>query len=276
MTSSPLVSVIIPTYNRAALLPRALQSVVEQTYSNMEIIVVDDGSTDATENTLRQMGSQITLLQQSHQGVSRARNLGIESANGEWLAFLDSDDVWQLNKIEQQIKSLQNEPEYRIAHADEIWIRSGVRVNPMKKHSKKGGWIFQDCLSLCFISPSSVVIHRSVFDRIGGFDESLPACEDYDLWLRITALYPVLYLSAPLTIRYGGHSDQLSMAHWGMDRFRIQALTKLLRSATLTTDDKLAACAVLRQKLAIMIAGASKRRHTERVQYYEELLNTYC
>ncbi len=98
----------------------------------------------------------------------------------------------------------------RVCHTDEIWIRNGRRVNARKKHGKKGGWIFQHCLPLCAMSPSSIMIHRDVFTALGGFDERLPACEDYDLWLRITARYPVLFTRQPLIEKYGGHDDQLS------------------------------------------------------------------
>ncbi len=163
----------------------------------------------------------------------------------------------------------------RVCHTDEIWIRNGRRVNARKKHGKKGGWIFQHCLPLCAMSPSSIMIHRDVFTALGGFDERLPACEDYDLWLRITARYPVLFIRQPLIEKYGGHDDQLSRKYWGMDRFRIRALEKILATDSLNADDHLAAVAMLREKAGIYLQGAIKRGKSAEIGYYRQLLKQY-
>ena len=261
MVTAPLssISVIIPTHNRAHLLPRALDSVLNQTKRAEEIVIVDDGSTDDTSDLIQSNYPEVITLHQSNRGVSAARNRGIREASGEWLAFLDSDDEWLAHKLERQMAALGEHPETKVCHTDEIWIRCGRRVNPMKKHAKHGGWIFRKCLALCCISPSSVLIHRSVFSDVGQFDESLPACEDYDLWLRVTARYPVLYLPEKLLVKYGGHEDQLSKRHWGMDRFRIQALKKIIESDTLNEDDRRAAEAMLAEKDRIYTEGARKR-----------------
>ena len=181
------ISLIIPTYNRCLLLKRALHSVLEQSRPPDEIIVVDDGSTDKTAEMLKQEFPQINTISQINKGVSAARNKGIQQAQGDWIAFLDSDDSWQAEKLATQIRALQQAPELKVCHTEETWIRNGVRVNTMHKHKKSGGWIFEQCLPLCAMSPSSIMIHRSVFDDVGLFDENLPACEDYDLWLRISA-----------------------------------------------------------------------------------------
>ena len=154
------VSVVIPTYNRAHLLERCLVSVLGQTLTADEIIVVDDGSTDNTVSTLKSRHPEVKLIQQDNLGVSAARNTGISAARHDWIALLDSDDVWHENKLERQITALNNAPEYLICHSDEIWIRNGVRVNQMNKHRKAGGHIFQHCLPLCAISPSAVMIHQ--------------------------------------------------------------------------------------------------------------------
>jgi len=261
MVTAPLssISVIIPTHNRAHLLPRALDSVLNQTKRAEEIVIVDDGSTDDTSDLIQSNYPEVITLHQSNRGVSAARNRGIREASGEWLAFLDSDDEWLADKLERQMAALGEHPETKVCHTDEIWIRCGRRVNPMKKHAKHGGWIFRKCLALCCISPSSVLIHRSVFSDVGQFDESLPACEDYDLWLRVTARYPVLYLPEKLLVKYGGHEDQLSKRHWGMDRFRIQALKKIIESDTLNENDRRAAEAMLAEKDRIYTEGARKR-----------------
>jgi glycosyltransferase involved in cell wall biosynthesis len=273
------VSVIVPTFDRAALLPRALDSLLSQTRPADQIIVVDDGSTDGTPELLERYGPRLEVLRQTNAGVAAARNRGIRYAAGEWLAFLDSDDAWLPHKLERQLGSLTRSGK-RIVHADEIWIRRGRRVNPMKKHAKAGGFIFERCLPLCLISPSAVIIHRDVFQAVGLFDETLPACEDYDLWLRICARYPVEFLPEPLIFKYGGHADQLSRRYWGMDRFRIRALEKLLASGGVGAENRPAALRVLIRKLEIYGDGARKRGRVEearrcrrRRDEYREQLN---
>ncbi len=262
------VTVVIPTYNRARLLARALNSVRVQTLVPAEVIVVDDGSTDETAAMIREAFPFVHYVHQENQGVSAARNRGIEIAAREWIALLDSDDEWRPEKLETQFRELIRQPQSRVCHTEEIWVRRGVRVNPMKKHAKAGGWIFQRCLPLCAMSPSSIVLHRTVFDAVGLFDESLPACEDYDLWLRITARYPVLFIKEPLIVKHGGHEDQLSRRHWGMDRFRVRALQKILASDQLSATDRRAAAITLAAKARIVASGARKRgRHAEAEHY---------
>jgi len=269
------VSVVIPTYNRAHLLERSLDSVLGQTLAADEIIVVDDGSTDNTVATLKSMYPEVKLIQQDNLGVSAARNTGISAARHEWIALLDSDDVWHENKLERQIMTLNDAPEYLICHSDEIWIRNGVRVNQMNKHRKAGGHIFQHCLPLCAISPSAVMIHRSLFEELGLFDETLPACEDYELWLRICSRYPVLYIDEALITKHGGHDDQLSRQHWGMDRFRIQALNKIVSEIKLNDNDRDAAIKMMLKKINIYLAGAEKHGNTEHVEDFKQLLRKH-
>jgi glycosyltransferase involved in cell wall biosynthesis len=259
VSRTDVVSVVIPTWNRAELLSRALDSVLAQTRSPEEIIVVDDGSTDDTASRVRTGYPEVRLIEQPNAGVSAARNAGIRAASGTWIAFLDSDDRWLPEKLALQLEALRANPELLLCHSDEIWIRRGRRVNPMKKHRKCGGRIFERALPLCVISPSSAIVHRSLFDIVGLFDESLPACEDYDLWLRITARYPVLYLAHPLIVKYGGHEDQLSRRHWGMDRFRIRAIEKILADRDLPEDYRMAAEVERARKVKIFTDGARKR-----------------
>lgn len=262
------ISVIIPTYNRANVLGRTLASVFNQTHPASEVLVIDDGSSDGTEHLIATQFPSCRYLKQENQGVSHARNQGIRAARSEWLAFVDSDDEWRADKLATQVAALQANPEYRLCHTEEIWIRNGVRVNAMKKHAKRGGYIFHHCLPLCVISPSSVLLHRALFDTIDLFDETLPACEDYDLWLRICARHPVLFLDSPLIVKYGGHKDQLSKRHWGMDRFRIRALEKVIDSTELSPSDRSAAIDMLILKSGIFAQGASKRRKHEQARIY--------
>ncbi len=268
------VSVIIPTHNRARLLERALQSVLAQGRSVQEIIVVDDGSTDSTEEVVCTRFPQAHYSREPNRGVSHARNRGIEAASGDWLAFLDSDDEWLPQKLAWQERMLAANPQYKICHTDEIWIRDGTRVNAMKKHAKAGGFIFERCLPLCVISPSSVLIHRSVFDGVGLFNEDLPACEDYDLWLRICAHFPVLYVDRQLIIKYGGHADQLSHRYGAMDRFRIIALENILRE-NLSPQYYRAALNMLITKIDIYLQGAIKRDKQEEITKYRQKQRYY-
>ena len=273
--SCTMISVIVPTYNRAQQLPRALDSILCQSCSPKEIIVVDDGSTDETSALMTSEYPEIVFIQQQNTGVSSARNVGIKRASGDWIAFLDSDDEWLPEKLEIQMKALYENPGKKICHTNEIWIRNGKRVNPKKKHEKFGGWIFQKCLPLCCISPSSVIIHKSIFKEIGLFDYSLPVCEDYDLWLRITARNPVLYIEEPFLIKYGGHEDQLSKKYWGMDRFRIKSLEKIISSRVLSDLDENAAKKMLMKKIYIFIQGAQKRGNIKEVKKFKEQYSAF-
>lgn len=270
------ISLIIPSYNRGSILKRALYSALEQSRPPDEIIVVDDGSTDHSAQMLKQEFPQINTIVQNNRGVSAARNTGIQQATGDWIAFLDSDDSWLEEKLATQVRALQQAPETKVCHTEEIWIRNGTRVNAMHKHKKTGGWIFKHCLPLCAMSPSSIMIHRSVLDDVGLFDENLPACEDYDLWLRISAKYPVLFIEQPLINKYGGHEDQLSQKYWGMDRFRIQALEKIIAQPYLSPKNKQYAMQMLIKKARIFRNGALKRGKTESAQHYQHLLDKYA
>lgn len=275
------ISVIIPTFNRCAVLKRALTSVFNQTAPPGEIIVVDDGSSDGSGEMVRSEFPAVIYLYQENRGVSATRNRGIAAARGQWLAFLDSDDAWLPAKLEAQIAALraagQRGERYFICHTNEIWIRRGRQVNQRQKHRKYGGYIFQKCLPLCVISPSSVLIHRRIFEEVGTFDETLPACEDYDLWLRICARYPVLFVEVPLICKYGGHTDQLSAKHWGMDRFRVRALEKILNEtpSPLSPQDRQAALQMLLHKLDILIAGAQKRPDSPFLEEWQQKRAVY-
>jgi len=271
--SSPLVSVVIPTHNRRDLLAEAVASVREQTYDPIEIIVIDDGSGDGTAEMIRERFPRVRLVRQPHRGVSTARNRGIAEAQGEYIAFLDSDDLWLPKKLAAEMDALLKNPELKICHTDEIWIRRGVRVNPMKKHRKYGGWIYPHCLPLCIISPSSVILKREVFNEVGAFDEALPACEDYDLWLRVTARHPVHFIERPLIVKRGGHADQLSRAFWGMDRFRVYVLLKMLRENDLPRAWRLLTLEELRKKCRILIQGFEKRGKERDAALYREILS---
>jgi glycosyltransferase involved in cell wall biosynthesis len=266
----PQVSVILPTYDRGWVLAEAIESVLEQDFADYELIVVDDGSTDETNAILKACGDQIRILRQKNNGVSAARNAGVRAAAGKLIAFLDSDDLWLPSKLSQQVAFFDRHPKAVACQTEETWIRNGRRVNPKKRHRKPSGMIFEPSLELCLVSPSAVMIRRLLFDQVGLFDESLPACEDYDLWLRISCRYPIHLLSTPLIVKRGGHSDQLS-GQPGLDRYRIQALLKIIESGRLSESQIDAANQMLRTKSRIYAAGCRKRGRLEEAASYEKL-----
>ena len=246
----------------------AIESVLTQIGPSYELIVVDDGSTDDTPGQVRQYEGRVDFYRQSQKGVAAARNYGARVSRGRYLAFLDSDDLWLPRKLGVQTQFMQNHSSAKICQTEEIWLRRGVRVNPRKRHAKPSGDIFHRSLELCLVSPSAVMIDRPLFDSLGGFDESLPVCEDYDLWLRIARNHEVHLIPDALVIKHGGHSDQLSRSTWGLDRFRIKALTKLLRE-DLTAEQRLAVIDTIRSKSAILAQGARKRGHYAQAQEFE-------
>lgn len=268
----PAVSVIIPTFNRSEKVVRAARSVLNQSFKDFELVVVDDGSTDDTEQRLREFESSIKYLRQSaNRGVSAARNRGIEGSVAPWIAFLDSDDYWFEEKLSAQMEFVEQHPATVACQTEEIWIRRGRRVNPKRRHQKPSGDIFKASLELCLVSPSSVMIKRSVLDEIGPFDETLLAAEDYDLWLRISCRYPVHLIKKELIVKEGGHKDQLSKQFTGMDRFRIRAIVKLIKSGILSPEQQSAALEELAIKCRIYGNGCMKRGRAKEARCYLSL-----
>ncbi len=266
---------LIPTYNRLLKVKEAISSVLKQTCQDFELWVVDDGSTDGTGEALKVFGDRVKYVSQANRGVSSARNLGLRVSRGKYVAFLDSDDLWQPDKLKIQVGCMDANPQFPLCYTDEIWIRKGVRVNPKKKHAKYSGWIFEKCLPLCIISPSSALMKRTLFEEIGGFDENLPVCEDYDFWLRVTCRYPALFIDKKLIVKRGGHPDQLSTRSWGNDRYRVMALERLLSSQNLKAEEKRAASAELARKCRILSHGFYQRGKREEGRRYEELAKQY-
>jgi len=275
--NTPFVSVIIPTYNRAWSLKKAIDSVLEQDYKNFELIVVDDGSTDDTEALVSEYAKSVKFVQQPNLGVSAARNKGISISSGSLISFLDSDDYWEPKKLSTQVEFFNANPDALICQTEETWIRNGKRVNPKQKHKKQSGMIFIPSLALCLVSPSAVMMRKILFAKVDVFDESLPACEDYDLWLRITCRYPVHLIDTPLIVKNGGHEDQLSSTT-GLDKYRIYALKKILKSDFLTESQYQAAETMLKKKCRLYADGCMKHgRKTVATYYYrlaDEIENT--
>ena len=271
--SKPWVSVIIPTFNRGYCLEESIRSVLDQSFTDFELIVVDDGSTDNTSELVGQFPAVKLIRLEENRGVSFARNRGMAEAEGGCIAFLDSDDLWEKDKLASQVKWIERG--FHAVYTDEIWIRNRVRVNPMNKHRKYSGDIFRYCLPLCIVSPSSVLLRAKVLSEVGGFDESMPVCEDYDLWLRIAKRYPFHFIEEKLIVKRGGHEDQLSRKYWGMDRWRVYALEKLLKENRLDEEQRDLVVTMLIEKCEILINGFGKRGKNSEKEYYRNLVARY-
>jgi glycosyltransferase involved in cell wall biosynthesis len=260
-----LISCIIPTYNRAYCLKRAIDSVLAQSDDNLELIVVDDGSTDETAEVLATYQDRpgVKILSQANRGVSAARNFGAEHAKGEWLAFLDSDDEWLPEKLSLQRRIWESSAELLWVHGEEIWVRQGKRVNPKKIHRKSGGDIFERSLKLCLVSPSAVVLRSELYAQYGGFDESFTVCEDYDLWLRLSNEHEVGFCETPVVIKYGGHEDQLSSRYKAMDHWRLRSLLQLLETNGLSPERQNKVLEEFLRKAEILLTGYKKHNREQ-------------
>jgi len=270
------ISVVIPVYNRPVLLLRALNSVARQTHLPCEVLVVDDGSCPKLDHL--NFGSSLPLRflrNQTNLGVAAARNLGIREAVGEWIALLDSDDEWEPTKLEKQSIYLREFPETRAVHTLEKWIRKGNEVIPPAYLDKQCDQLWERSLRHCLICPSSVLLHRSNFESVGYFDESLTVCEDYDYWLRMLLQFRIGLVHEKLVVKHGGHPDQLSTTVWGMDRFRVKALQKILSDRGLTDDRRLLVLEVLVEKCSILAQGSEKREKCKEAKIYSDLADQY-
>ena len=259
------IDVIIPTFNRAKFIDRAIHSVLNQTHKNFKLHIVDDGSNDETALILSKYKThqQISIYRQQNQGVSAARNFAVQNSDSSWISFLDSDDEWLPQKLEKQINFLNKHSHFQFLHAEEIWIRNGVRVNPKDKHNKSSGNLFKRSLEFCLISPSTVIMNRNLFLKHGPFDESFTVCEDYDLWLKILSHEEVGFLPEFVTNKYGGHEDQLSTQFVAMDYWRIKSMIALLRT-NIDQSKKDLILNEIKKKAPILLKGYLKHQNLER------------
>ena len=264
------ISVIIPTYNRYNQVCEAVASVREQTCAPMEIIVVDDGSTDETSDLFARGNPDIQYIRQANSGPAAARNNGVRAARGEWIALLDSDDLWRPEKLAIQVQALASTGGYDICYTGEEWIRNGKTVKQKKNHAKYSGWIYEHCVRQCIVGCSTVMLRRAVWLEEEGMDETLPAAEDYDLWLRLSCRYAFLLVEEALVIKRDGHTGQVSH-QWGLDQYRVKALQKMLKRKELSERQKVLTRVGLADKCRILHAGYLKHGKITEAEYYETL-----
>lgn len=263
------ISVVIPTYNRKDMVERALNSVINQKIKAMEIIVVDDGSTDGTDDLFPVKG--VVYHKIDHCGYpGRVRNIGVELAGGDYIAFLDSDDIWYPEKLDRQIEYLRNHPDCRILHTKERWLMNGKFVSQKKRKHKREGDLFKDSLQGCIIGPSTVLIEKRLFNEFGGFKSNIEVGEDYDLWLRITDRIRVGYINEELIEKNAGHGDQLSFKYGYIEPFKIEVLEKLLSNYEFRDNNRKSAYESLKKKYEIIINGCLKRGKEKEAQLYKE------
>ena len=279
------VDAVITTHNRAEFITDALDSAVKQTFDELRIIIIDDGSNinvsaiiskylSESSGLLKKKKRKIFYVYQRQRGISAARNTGIKLSRADYIAFIDDDDIWKKKKIERQIEELAANG-LRVCYTDEIWYMNGKHLNQLKKHRKYSGDIFEKALPLCIISPSSILIERSVFSEIGFFDTSFEVCEDYEFWLRLTLHFEVFFLEEKLIIKRGGHDSQLSRKYPAMDRFRIEAIKKLIDNVKMPENKYQAALNEIKKKIDIYINGCLKREKKEEADYYILLKSKY-
>jgi len=268
-------SVIIPTHNRAHFIENAAYSVLKQTYKQFELLVIDDGSDDETRQVVESIHDhRIKYVRIPHRGVSFARNTGIHLSAGRYIAFLDSDDEWAESKLERTEEYTIKYPQIPVFHTDEIWYKKGKLLNQKKKHRRPSGFIYRNCLSLCCIGMSTAVVKKNLFYETGYFDTKLPACEDYEFWLRVCSRYEVKLIPERLTIKDGGRNDQLSNQP-GLDKYRIYALERMLETGDLDPESHDLTRKELIKKCNIYAKGASKRGRKREADIFFEKISRY-
>jgi glycosyltransferase involved in cell wall biosynthesis len=261
-SSSPVVSVIVPSYNCEPYIAQTIDCVLNQTFKDVELIVVDDGSTDRTREIVASYGTAVRLLTQENSRVCAARNRGIQESSGKYICLLDHDDYWFPDKLEQQVQLLEQDSDFGVACSDYIrWYADSTGRYPdpssfnLAAYSDgidedRSGWIYHQFLLDCWMLTSTAMFRHEVFDKCGLFDVSLPFSEDWELWLRISREYPFAQLRRPTTL-YRQHSQQASRAVRETD-YRTQLLKKAVATWGLCSrDGRCLSKSRLKQQLAV-------------------------
>lgn len=229
MSAELTVSAVVPAYNTAALLPRCIESILTQTVAVDEVIVVDDGSVDKTREVAESFGPRVRCISQANKGAAGARNCGIRSATGEWIALLDSDDDWVPNKIERQLEAVRQHPECDFIYSDATVILPDGSTAENFQADKEApcGWVFDHLLQSCFVNGSTVMARRSALMEAGLFNESLRCAEDYDLWLRVSRRHQFWFVPEPLAF-YERQAESLTRNDAVMAASQIAVLEPIL------------------------------------------------
>ncbi len=276
-----MVSVIIPVYNRRELVLQAVSSVLGQSWGDLEIILADDGSTDGLDEAVIPYcrDHRLRYIPLEHHGYPGAvRNRGAEHARGDWIAFLDSDDLWLPEKLQHQMELSMTRPELQCIHCTEIWLRGEQVISQRTQRHRREGYLFSDSLKKCIIGPSTVIIRRNLYELLDGFREDMVVAEDYELWLRLTAREEVGYVHQPLVVKRAGYGgDQLSERYGQIEVFRIQGLLDLLNTGWLKErpGKREEACRELARKCLIYAGGARKRGHEQEAGHYESIAREF-
>ena len=285
MNNLPLITAVIPTYNRPEQTLEAVKSVLEQSYRPLELIIGDDGSEDQTLSVLKaytsdeenRRGVSVRIMEMDHCGFpGEVRNRCAAEAAGELFAFLDSDDLWRPDKLEKQYGELHRDrPDCLISHTREEWNRSGKIISQAGMDHKREGDIFTDALKKCIIGPSTVMMARSLYKESGGFRSDMEIAEDYEYWLRLTAFHMVSYLDEPLTVKRAGHGEQLSEKYGQIEIFRIQGLRDLVDSNFFSGDNAVRAARELSRKCTVYGRGCLKRGRESEGEEFLDLAGFY-
>ena len=224
------VSVVIPAYNAERFIAMSIDSALSQTSPPKEIIVVDDGSIDNTRAIVARYGNKVRYIYQPNAGPAAARNMGVKEARGEWIGFLDSDDYWDQDHLEQLMRSAEAQKEAMLIYCGKKWVDSDGKDIPdsPRQTSFPSGWIFSGLFTENYISSTSVVlVKRSIVLDVGGFNTKLRNAEDYDLWLRIAAIAPICGVPV-YTVNYRRHDSNLTLQSLVATKGHIIALDKAL------------------------------------------------
>ena len=262
-----MVDVVIPSYQRPELTSEAVQSVLKQSYSSFHLYVIEDGS-----KTLQlPADDRITLIQlEQNRGPAFCRNYGASLGQADYLAFLDSDDLWHEEKLQKQIDFFTNS-DLGWQHTGESWWRDGNRVKQKKIHLKQAGRFLERAFARCLISPSSVMFRRPFWQKFGGFLPHLMVAEDYELWLRLLFHSAVGFIDEPLTLKRAGDWPQLSQTI-EIDRYRVLALHRFHRLFKKHADYQnwhSSWYAAITQKIDYLCRGAEKHNRPERLRQYQ-------
>lgn len=272
---NPLVDVIIPSHGRPELLEEAVASVLQQSFAALHLYIVDDASPELLQPKIHCDDNRVTWLRLKKRiGPGGARNAGVALGRSRYIAFLDSDDLWDVSKLAKQVAQLEKDSSLQWVHCNEQWQRHGKSVPQRAEHRKQGGDFLERAFGRCLIANSAVVFRRTFYEKHGGFNTHFPVCSDFELWLRLLADSPVGFLDEALVIKRAGDWPQVSSTP-ETDRYRVLALHRFYRQQRMHSAFHAHAQALFAEaiyKCEILIKGARKYGRAERERRYQAWL----